>query len=219
MSFLLQGSFTMRKSLLSIAALTLFSTGALSQENNASANSYNPTKWSYNLGVSSVSLDSDTALREGIEDSALAINFGANYRSNGWVTSLDADFILYDDNNEFSQRVIGDGLLNRGDISTESSEATAVVTSIASGYEWRFGQNNRASAILQGGFSGVFASTRSIASCSNCNSDDIDIDGGAFIGGKLAYNLESFSIGLNVRQYVSGDGLSSMFGLVVDTEF
>lgn len=209
----------MRKSLLTLTALALFSGNALSQEESDTVRYYSPDEWSYNIGLSTMNFDSDTALSEGIEDSAIAIVFGANYRSNSWVTSIDADFILYDDNAEFSQLVIGEGLFNDGDVSTESSEATALAVSLSSGYEWLFGQEKRASAILQGGFTGVFASERSIANCSNCGSQDIDIEGGVFIGGKLAYNMERFSIGVNLRQYVSGDGLSNSFGIVVDTKF
>ena len=209
----------MRKSLLSLAALTLFSSNALSQEETTLTTIYDPTDWSYNIGLASMSFDSDTALGEGVDDSAITVTFGANYRAAGWLTSIDADAILYDDNNEFSQVVVGDGLFNRGDVSTASSEASAFALSLASGYEWRFAQSERASAILQGGFSAVFVSDRSIADCVDCDSQDIDIDGGAFIAGKLAYNFEKFSLGLNVRQYVSGDGLSNMFGIIVDTEF
>ncbi|MBF7073575.1 hypothetical protein ISG33_09235 [Glaciecola sp. MH2013] len=209
----------MRKSLISFAALALFSANLMAQEDSDYTQYYNPNGWSYNIALSHVGLDSDTAGSQGIEDTAIAIGFGFNYRESSWVTSIDADFILYDDNNEFSEVVVGDGLFNNGDISTESSEASALALSVATGYEWRFGQDDRASAILQGGFSGVFASERSIANCSNCGSQDIDIDGGAFIGGKLAFNQESFSVGLNVRQYVSGDGLSSMVGIVFDTQF
>jgi hypothetical protein len=208
----------MRKAVLAAAIFAMFSAPSFAQNENTT-HFYSPNGWSYGAEFSSVSFDSDTALQEGIEDKALLIGLGVNYRSSSFITSASLDFILYDDNEEFSQLVVGDGLLNDGDVSVESSDASAIGFTLASGYEWKFGENDRASGILQGGLTGVFGSERSIANCSNCSTEDIDIDGGFFIGGKLGYHMESFSVGLSARQYLSGDGLSNVFGITFDTKF
>ena len=69
-----------------------------------------------------------------------------------------------------------------------------------------------------GGLSGIFFSERSISSCSNCYSEDIDIDGGLYgvlgVGHKLGY----FDIGLQFHQYFTGD-LDNGFRLKLSSSF
>lgn len=124
--------------------------------------------------------------------------------------------MVYDDNQEFSQTVIGDGFLNDGDISVESSSANGVLLSDATGYRWAFGEKGDVTATLQGGFGVMVASQRRIENCSNCFSEDIDIDGGAFIKASLMKKNETFDIGIFAQQYLGGDGVTNAFGIAVN---
>lgn len=137
---------------------------------------------------------------------------------NDWVTSLGVDIIFYDDNNEFSQDVIGDGLFNDGEHSRESSSAMGFLLSAASGYQWVFGKENKAALQLQGGFSAMLSSERSISNCSDCRSEDIDIDGGAFVRAKLLGTGSTIKYGLVLTQYVNGD-LGTAVGFQIGSDF
>jgi hypothetical protein len=64
---------------------------------------------------------------------------------------------MYDNNFEFEQVVEGDGPFNDGDISVESSDATGIALTAATGYEFRFGENESASASVQGGFTAMLS--------------------------------------------------------------
>lgn len=189
------------KTLLSTISLALCSFSAFSQETESSVND----GWGYSANLATLSIDSDKAIEEGIEDNVISLGLYADYTQNNWITSLGMDVVFYDDNNEFSQQVVGDGLFNEGDRSTESSDAMGFLLSAASGYQWYFGEENKAALQLQGGFSAMVSSERSISNCSDCRSEDIDIDGGAFVRAKLLGTGESISYGLVLTQYVSGD--------------
>lgn len=201
------------KNFLGLAALTLLSTNVFAEEEIKPADlGY----WSFGGTAAIVNIDEETALLQGIEDSAYSVGFIADYHNSGWVTSLGLDIVVYDDNQEFSQTVIGDGLLNNGDISTESSSANGVLLSVATGYRWEFGEKNDVAATLQGGFGVMLASERSIENCSNCFSEDIDVDGGAFVKASLMKRTDSFDIGIFAQQYLGGDGITNAFGIAVN---
>jgi hypothetical protein len=187
--------------------------------------------WAYGGYVSYVGLDKDIARAEGIEDSAYSFSLSGEYLySNTWVSSLTIDFIIYDDNEEFTQLValdyddevfeelFGDDVFNR-DVSLESSDANAASLSAATGHLFRFGDKDRSSFLLQGGYTHFIYSERSISNCTNCRAEDIDLEGGVFIGARLAYSFDSIAFGLTGRSYISGDGLSNMVGLTITSSF
>jgi hypothetical protein len=211
--FILKGR-KMQKSI-GVALLLAMSCSAYSQTNDEVL----PHGWEYSIHVGSASIDSETAVQEGIKDSALAIGIFADYRQNGWLSRVGLDMFIYDDNEEFEQIVEGQGVFNDGDISTESSDAQAFALSAATGYEFRFGENNASSVSLLGGFTAMVSSERSITDCTNCFSEDIDVDGGVFVAGTLSHDFESFGMGLHVRQYIGGDGLDSIIGLQIHSVF
>lgn len=199
-----------------IGLIALFASALIAFQ--ASAQDQSLSEWQWDLNISSVSIDSDAALQQGVDDSAFSLGVAANYVSANWVTSFTLDLFLYDDNNEFRQDVIGEGLFNSGDRTVESSEATAALFSVATGYRWKFGEKDAAAFDLQGGYSVVGFSERSISNCSDCYSEDIDLDGGAFIQASIRRNISSYSIGLFTKQYVSGD-LGGTIGIFVGSEF
>jgi hypothetical protein len=123
--------------------------------------------------------------------------------------------MIYDDEDSFSQTVID---VNDGDISTESSDADAVLLNAATGYAWKFGEEAKTAVRLQGGFAIVTSSERSIANCSNCSTEDIDIGGGIFVRATLLQSFESWSMGVFVQQYLNGD-INNAFGISISSAF
>ncbi len=174
--------------------------------------------WQANGTISTINIDSDRALQEGVEDSALQIGFYADYLQNSWVSTIGASFIIYQDDREFEQTVIGKGLYNDGDIYIESSDANAMLIHLATGYRWTFGEAQKLDFITQGGFSFSALSERSIDYCSNCYSEDIELDGGAFIKARLSHSSESVRFGLMVQQFISGD-FDTVIGFEIGSSF
>ncbi len=181
---------------------------------NASANG----NWEFNGTISSLAIESDAALREGVEDSALQIGFYADYLQSDWVSTMGFSLLMYDDNRTFRQKVVGSGLYNDGAISTESSDANAILIHLATGYRWTFGEAEQMDFITQGGYSFSAQSERSIDYCSDCFAEDIDLDGGAFIKARLGHNTESVRFGLLIQQFISGD-LGTVVGLEIGSSF
>jgi len=175
--------------------------------------------WRYSGHVSMVGIDSEVAKQEGIEDSAISIGLFADYKKTNWVTSLGLDFIMYDDNEEFSQTVETVGIFNNGDISDESSDASAVQATVATGYEWRYGVNQDIALLLQGGYGHVFSSERTIPNCTDCRTVDIDVDGGVFAKLMLTKETERWGFSLYAQPYLTGDGLSNSLGFVFSNKF
>lgn len=201
------------KKIISALALASLSSFTFAQD-GLNDEAYVPTDgWDWGGRLAMLSIDEDTARTQGVDDSAYLIGFEGNYRQSSWVTTLGMDIVVYDDNEEFSQTVVGDGLFNDGDVSVESSSATGVLLSVATGYEWRFTESNDVSVLVQAGYSQMFASDRSIDNCEDCYSEDIDVDGGLFAAVSLMKSNENFDIGLYFQQYLTGDGLDNGLGL------
>ena len=174
--------------------------------------------WTWTMSLSNLTIDSDAADNNRVDDSGLAIGFYGDFQMNSWLTTIGAEVVVYDDNDGFSQEVVGTGAFNNGDRSRASSDATGVVLSVATGYQWFFGENDNISAALQGGFGAMVSSSREIANCSNCYSEDINIDGGAFAKASLIRNGESWRVGGFVQQYLSGD-LGTAIGIQIGSSF
>ncbi|MDA7686454.1 hypothetical protein N9172_00460 [bacterium] len=190
----------MKRIIIILSVLVIYPVYANDQEQLSIANS-----WRYSVFVSETSFDSDLADKELIEDSATTFGVDADYYSRRWMSSVGLEFISYDDNNGFSQLVEGTGLFNDGDVSTESSDANAFALNVATGAYWSFGARDKNLAIVQVGFSEIFNSERSIDNCDDCFKDDIDVDGGAFAKVGLVHSWSALSVGLHVKQYLSGD--------------
>ncbi|MCW8109969.1 hypothetical protein OPS25_15795 [Alteromonas ponticola] len=181
------------------------------------ANSSNPA-WSFGANVSKVLLDSDAASQAGVESRALQTGFHLDYIVSNWVSTAGFTFITYDDNNAFLQTVIGEGPLNRRYIIVESSDANAILLQGATGYRWMLNKSYNIDFIAQAGFSLPVISERSIGSCTRCYSEDIDLDGGAFVMGRLGHNGRSVRFGLSIQQFISGD-LGTVMGLEIGSSF
>jgi hypothetical protein len=175
--------------------------------------------WSIGGYLESISLNPPKAAQEGIEDSALTLGFNADYFSDGLMAaSLGLAWVMYDDNREFNQQVEVVGGFDDGDIRTESSDASAFLIYADFGPRFTFGDSSYFSA--KAGFASFFASERSIGNCSDCYSEDIDIDGGAYIQTALGHSFDRLSIGFVYSEYLDDDkGVSDGLRFLIATGF
>ncbi|NCP63988.1 MAG: hypothetical protein GW763_01080 [Paraglaciecola sp.] len=174
--------------------------------------------WEFAGHVAFAALDKKVALSQGIDDYAFTVGFSVDYLQNGWVTSGKIDILVYDDNAGFTQEVEGQGVFNNGDRSTASSNATAALLSLASGYQWYLGEEQEAAVRLQAGFSVVTASERAIELCTDCYSEKIDINGGVFVSASAQRHVGSVVLGVYFQQFLSGD-INNQLGLTISSGF
>lgn len=204
--------------LVSLASLSLALAAAPSVAQEVyESRAYGPTSgWSWSAHVDHINIDEKIAAEQGIDDYFTAIGGAAEYYTSdsNMTLSLGLSIILYDDNAEFRQYVEDWW----GDDYYESSDATGGQAFIEYGPKYKFGANDSSFFVVRGGLSGIFFSERSISSCRNCYSEDIDVDGGLYgvlgIGHKLGY----FDLGLQFHQYFTGD-LDNGFRLKLSSSF
>jgi hypothetical protein len=177
----------------------------LASVSHAQTNSNNIpyTGWSFSGHVDHVTFDEKAAFAAGIEDTATAFGFAGEYYSSesNNTLSLGMNFLLYRDNEAFAQYVED----YSGDVDYEESDASAFMLYGEFGPKFRFGANDSAFFTVRGGISGVLASERSIGYCSDCYSEDIDIDGGVYGVLGIGQTLGSLELSLQFQQYLSGD--------------
>jgi len=205
----------MKLTILAVGLLSLLSNGAMASDRISGP----AGEWSFGGQLSQFTFDKDIATQEGVSDSAWALSVDANYIQDDWLTTLSLEFLSYSDEHKFNQVVEGEGWVNDGDISTESSDAVAIITSVAFGKLWRIGQAQDIIFSAQAGYSAVVSSERSISYCSDCYSEDIDISGGAFVRGGIRKNYESVAVGLQATQYIGDKGLKNNIALTVHMAF
>jgi len=197
----------------SLLALPLaFSTPLIAQE-DVQDDAFSP-RWEWGISIGTMGIDEESATIQEIGDSAdYVLGFSADYSTQRWLTSISLDWVSYDDKAGFSQRT-QNSLTGQEDDS--SSSADGFLLSAAFGPQWRFGTEDKASVFVQAGFSTMFGSERSIPNCTNCQSKDIDIDGGVFAKAGLMYQTgQSVAIGINTIQYLSSDDLEGGFNFVI----
>lgn len=181
------------------ASLLVTSQLALAQ----SGNQVRQTGWSWSGHADHINIDKEAAAEQWIEDTAFAIGGAAEYYASDSenTLSLGASFIFYRDNAEFSQYVED----YWGDEDYEESNANAFMLFAEYGPKYRFGQDNMSFFSVRGGVSGILGSERSISNCSNCYSEDIEIDGGVYGVLGIGQTLGAVDISLQFQQYFSGD--------------
>ncbi len=161
------------------------------------------TGWSWSGHADHINIDKDAAEEQWIEDTAFAVGGAAEYFASDSenTLSLGASILFYRDNAAFSQYVEDwwgyDGY--------ETSDANAFMLFAEYGPKYRFGQDNMSFFTVRGGVSGILASERSISNCSNCYSEDIEIDGGVYGVLGIGQTLGSIDLSLQFQQYFSGD--------------
>jgi hypothetical protein len=183
----------------SLLASTSFAVGPAS--NNPNNVGY--TGWSWSGHVDHVTIDSQVAAEQWVEESATAIGGAAEYYSSTTENTLvlGGSVLLYRDNAEFAQYVED----YWGDVDYTESDATAFMLFAEYGPKYRFGQDNMSFFSVRGGVSGILASERGISNCSNCYEEDIEIDGGVYGLLGIGQTLGSLDLSLQFQQYLSGD--------------
>lgn len=162
--------------------------------------------WSIGGYLESLSLDTEKASEEGIEDSANVFGFVANDQQGLLMVSMGLGIIVYKDNEEFKQAV----QYFNDDIDTESSDATGLLLHFDVGPRFQLGQSRASYFALKGGIGKVAASERSISNCSNCYSEDINIDGGPYVQAALGVGSDNLGVALQFSKYTNEEkGLSS----------
>lgn len=201
-----------------VAIATVFCASVSAQQPMLDNNATSLDGWEWKLRAYADHIDDQRAAEEGVGTSFTTIELGADYIQQQWRTSLWLDIAMYDDERPFSQTVEGTGWTNRGDISSKSSDASGAIIGAAFGPQLYFGTDNANVAYVQAGLDAIVSSKREISSCSNCHSEDIDLDGGAVVIAGFEHIADQWRIGLNVRQHVSGD-LTSGVGISVGYKF
>lgn len=161
------------------------------------------TGWSWSGHVDHINLVEEEAAREGVEDTAFALGGAAEYYASNTANtlSLGLNLLFYHDNEAFAQYVED----YWGDEGYEESDANALMLFAEYGPKYRFGLQKNSFFSARLGVSGIFASERSISNCSNCYSEDIDIDGGVYGILGIGQTLGRIDIDLQFQQYFGGD--------------
>ncbi|PUA28188.1 MAG: hypothetical protein B0W54_17055 [Cellvibrio sp. 79] len=166
-------------------------------------NEVRQTGWSWSGHVDHINIDKQAAAEQWIENTAFAIGGAAEYYASDSenTLSIGASVLFYRDDAEFSQYVEDWW----GDEGYEESDANAFMLFAEYGPKYRFGQDNMSFFSVRGGVSGILGSERSISNCSNCYSEDIEIDGGVYGVLGIGQTLGSIDVSLQFQQYFSGD--------------
>lgn len=188
------------KCLYSLIVSTLILVGSSTQAQQSEA-PYSAWSWSGHLDH--MTFDEEEAWNQGIADHATAIGFAAERFTNTSdnTISLGMSFIFYNDDDEFAQYVED----YWGDEEYAESSANALSVFAEYGPKYQFGADKLSFFTVRGGISGMLFSERSISGCSDCYSEDIDINGGLYgvlgIGRSTGYLDWSFQF----QQYFTGD--------------
>lgn len=195
-----------------LLALPLLTTTLSYAQEDAAEHTVTPA-WEWSVSLGSMNIDSESAANEAIGDSTdFVLGFSADYSTQRWITSIGLDWVSYDDKAGFSQRT--ENQFGREDDS--SSDATGLLFYGAFGPQWRFGQEQKTSVFLQAGLSTMFSSERSIDYCTDCYSEDIDIEGGVFARAGFMQKVgNTMALGLNFTQYLRSDDLENGFNIIL----
>lgn len=196
---------------LTLTALSLGGAPALAQSQSGYAG------WSWSGNIEHINIDPEVAQRRDIQigDSATALGLAAEYfTADGPSFSLGLSYILYNDNNEFYQYIHDDW----NGRSYEQSDASAVMASAEIGQKIRYGWDQLSFFTARGGVNGIFASERSIANCSSCYAEDLDINGGFYGVLGVGHSFNAMDIELQFQQYFSGD-LENSLRLKISSSF
>ena len=163
----------------------------------ASTNNYDYSGWM--LGIGYYGLDKQNARQQLIGDSATFVKMGWEGQIGMLVYGVGMNGFLLKDKGSFSERVED----NFGNRSTESSDADAFGAYGELGVSFAFASSNKFD--LVGGFD-ILSADRSIGNCSDCRSEDIQLDGGLYLEPRLRMMSDSgFIFSIGYRKYMTGD--------------
>jgi outer membrane protein W len=181
-------------------ALSLFSASSFAQD-SSKPTSYNlKGVWGFGIAVEQVNFDTEAAhsVDAMVKDSATALSLDAEYFfHNHYSFGMGLAFLQYSDYADFSQNT------TQG---TKSSDASAMPIYADVGYKRFLGANGAHYVTTRLGLSYNASSSRSIANCSNCYEEDIELSGGFY--GQIGAGIQikdAWRIGIHYKQYFSGD--------------
>ncbi len=169
--------------------------------------------WSISTNVDHINIDPEAASRPDVmvADSATAFGVAGEYLSAGsdMTFAIGLNYIMYNDNNEFSQYVEdnwNDDWYDDWDSgSYEESDANAFMLYAEVGPTLYIGADDMSFFSVRGGVSAILDSTRSISYCSDCYSEDINLDGGLYGSVGIGHTFNRFDLSLQFQQYFTGD--------------
>lgn len=163
------------------------------------------------IGVGYFSLEKNNASDEGIGSNATFFKLGWEGQKGSLTYALGMEGFLLSDKDSFRVTVED----SFGDISNESSSAEGYGVYGELGYSLAFADTMKLD--LMGGVDILWAS-RGIGNCSDCPSEDVNLDGGFYIEPRLRFINESgLNVTLGYRQYMNSDienGISLNFSWV-----
>lgn len=172
-------------------------------------------QWIFHVSVEQVGIDEKAASdpKAQVGDSATVVDFAGEYFFNkNFSANMGLGFLSYDDKNKFT---VPTENVSTGDRENSSSDASAMPLFVDFGYKHFFNTKNATYLAARAGFNTLILSERSVANCTNCPSQDIDISGGVYgaLGAGVKFG-ESWGMGLLYKNYFSGD-LTYSIGLQV----
>ena len=195
--------------LLTLSATLLLATPTLGK--TQSGFSENARKWRASMGLSAFSLGSANTDNQGLGESAFGVDIAGNYYfSPKLVTSLGFGVLNIKDNEKFSQDVTVTNLFGSNNERAKSSVTTFPLFAELS-YRSLAARSSGYGYSVGAGLTHFAGTERSISSCIGCRSDELTIDGGAYLTAGAFYNKSrSSKFGISARQYISGDVKASI---------
>ncbi|WP_196137494.1 hypothetical protein [Aliikangiella sp. G2MR2-5] len=193
----------MKFKIITLMVSALFSANLKALDSQESVNSMgnrpdSSNGWSVSLGH--LNLEEKNAFAEGIKDTAFYLRGAWEGNKDQLVYGAGLTIAFLSDNDSFSV-VVEDYF---GDVSTASSDATAFGGFGEIGYSMPFESNNASFDIL-GGVELLWAE-RGITNCSNCPSEDINLDGGLYFKPRFRFFTSStMAVSIAYQHYLSAD--------------
>lgn len=154
---------------------------------------------SWYVGGGYIGLDSEATDPQGIGSGGFTIDMGySGSLSNGFMYNLGLYMPFFSDDEKFTQRVED----QFGDRKTEDSSITSWGILAEAGY--RFTLNEKTSFGLSAGFRSLSAD-REIANCTNCYSEGLDLEGGAYLRPALFFNNPTIDVEIAAMTFFTGD--------------
>ncbi len=151
------------------------------------------------VSLGSVSMDSSVK-NEGISDSAFGLKLGWEIKEQDFIYGFGIHSYMYDDAHSFSQQVES----TWGSRSTEESDASGLALFGELGMS--VARANNLDFQVLAGIELMLVSDRSIAYCSDCYSQDIDVNSGLYVLPRVALHAnESFTLGVQYQHFFGGD--------------
>jgi hypothetical protein len=175
-----------------------------------------PQGWAINFQLGLASLNPEL-ISQGIGDSASSFGLSFDKLNDDIYMSFLINVLNLDDNEGYSEEVVGTSYSNSGQRSTAKSNASASLLGAALGKAW-FVNNNKAMLYAQGGFNFVAEASRNIPNCSNCGGTDLNIDSGLFTRFGANIFLDNAIIGVFSIVSLTGD-IDNNFGISVGFQY